>query len=197
MLHQQPQNVVFQGRQVHGVPVHGDGLGIVVQAHSADGHGGGGHMTAAQSHIPVQLGPDPGQQLHRVKGLGNIVVGSHIQPQHLVRVLGLGRQQDHRQIVALPQPGHGGDAVHSRHHHVQQHQVYLLPVQQPQGLRPVKGRQHPIALGTEINMQRRYDIFFVVTDQNVVHGVRLSILSGRSVRRAAAPPGPGPAGTRR
>ena len=176
MLHQKPQNVVFQGRQVHGVPVHGDGFGVVVQADPADGHGGGGRMAAAQGHIPPQLGPDPGQQLHGVEGLGHIVVGPHVQSQHLVRVLGLGRQQDHRQIVALPQAGHGGDAVHPRHHHVQQDQVHLLPVQQPQGLIAVIGRQHPVALGGQIDVQGRHDVLFIVADQDGVHGDRLSFL---------------------
>ena len=133
-------------------------------------------MAAAQGHIPPQLGPDPGQQLHGVEGLGHIVVGPHVQSQHLVRILGLGRQQDHRQVVALPQAGHGGDAVHPRHHHVQQDQVHLLPVQQPQGLIAVIGRQHPVALGGQIDVQGRHDVLFIVADQDGVHGDRLSFL---------------------
>ncbi len=138
-----------------------------------------------------------------LKGLGHIVVAPIFSPSTLSvssdlavsRITGRFRLCRSRVMAVMPSiPG----II------IQQDQVYLLPVQQPQGL---PARQRPSAPDsprrTEINIQRRYDILFIVTDQDVVHGVRLHfsdcdrrVYPGRTRSEGQAPPGPGPAGMR-
>ena len=57
---------------------------------------------AAQLGIPAQLGTHPRQYLHRHKGLGDIVVRPHVQPQHLVLRLGLGGEQNDGRRWKIP-----------------------------------------------------------------------------------------------
>ena len=53
--HEEPQDVVLLGCQRHRVAVHGDGLGVVIQADAADDERAGLHLPAAQLQIPPQL----------------------------------------------------------------------------------------------------------------------------------------------
>src|SRR5699024_190106 len=125
--HEQMQYGVFRGGQGRRLSFHGDGFGPVVQGNAADGDlSGGGFRTAAQPGIPAQLRADPGQHFHGNKGLGDIVVGAYIQPQHLVLGFGFGGEQNNGHVGNLPDPGGGGDAVHDGHHHVQQNQMNFV-----------------------------------------------------------------------
>ena len=105
-----------------------------------------GAGAAAQLGITPQLAAHPRQNLQRVKGLGHIIVRTHVQAQHLVGIFAFGRQQDDRQIVLLAQLCQRGDAVQLRHHHIQQQQVDLLPRQNVQRLPSVGGFKGGIAL---------------------------------------------------
>ena len=174
VAHEKAQDVVLLRRQRHRVAVHGDGLGVVVQADTADDQRASLHLSAAQLQIPPQLGAHPRQQLHRVEGLGDIVIRAHVESQHLVGVLALGGQQDHRHVAGLAQLRHGGQAVHDGHHDVHEDQMHVLPGGDAERLLAVIGGQHPIALRAEIDLQRGHDVLFVVNHQNVVHGKFLS-----------------------
>ena len=170
VLQQQLQNVVLCGGQGHRVPVQSDGLLPVVHLDAPQGQHLRPAGAAPKLEIPPQLAADPGRHLHRVEGLGDVVVRPHVQPQDLIRVLALGGQQDHRHIAHLPELRKGGDAVHLRHHDVQQHQVDVLPVQDVQGLLAGVGLQKTIVRICQIDLQGVDDVPLVVADQNVVHG---------------------------
>ena len=65
-------------------------------------------------------GTDAGQQLRGGEGLGQVVVGPAVQPQHLVLHLALGGEQQHRHPAARrPEPTQHGQAVQLGHHDVQ------------------------------------------------------------------------------
>lgn len=153
VLHEKAQNVVLLGGQCGVFAVHGHGLGVVVQPDTADDQRAGLHRAAAQLEIAPQLGPHTGQHLHGVEGLGDVVIRPHVETQHLVGVLALGRQQDHRHVAGLAQLRHGGEPVHHRHHDVHQDEMHLLPGSHSQRFFPVVGLQHAIALRRQIDLQ--------------------------------------------
>jgi len=163
VLHEKAQNVILLWGQCGVFAVHGHGLGVVVQPDTADDQRAGLHRAAAQLEIAPQLGPHTGQHLHGVEGLGDVVIRPHVETQHLVGVLALGRQQDHRHVAGLAQLRHGGQTVHDGHHDVHKDQMHVLPRRYAQRLPPVAGGQHPIALRAEIDLQRGHDVLFVVT----------------------------------
>ena len=164
VLHEQPEDLILPRGEGNRLPIQGDLLGPVVQGHPAQTQGRGPHRATPQLEIAAQLGLHPGQNLHRVKRLCNIVVRPHIQAQNLVRVLRLGGEQDHRHIGLLPQPGHGGNAVQLGHHNVQQDQVNVLLLQQGQGFGAVIGGEDLVAAGGEVDGQCGHNVLFVVTD---------------------------------
>ena len=162
--HEQVQDVILPGGERHGVAVQGDFLRPVVQGDAPQAQGRGADGAAAQLQIPAKLRLDPRQDLHGVEGLGDIVVRPQIQALNFVRVLGFGREQDHRHVGRLPQAGQGGDAVQLGHHDVQQDQVDVLPAKQVQGLRPVVGGEDLIPGGGQIDGQCGHNVLFVVAD---------------------------------
>ena len=176
VLHEEAQDVVFLGGQRRRLAVHRDRLGVVVQTDTADDQRGRLHRAAAQLEIAPQLGAHPRQQHHRVKGLGDVVVRAYVQPQHLVGVLTLGRQQDHRHVAGLPQLGHGGQAVHHRHHDIHEDEMHVLPPGNGQRLLAVIRLQDAVALRRQIDLQRRNDIPLIIADQNGIHVPRLLFL---------------------
>ena len=101
---------------------------------------------AALPPEPPQHGLDPGEQLLGVEGLGDVVVSTELEPHHLVHGLALGREQHHRDVALLPHLLQYLEPAHARQHDVQDHEVEVLAVESPQGLRPVLRRDHPVAL---------------------------------------------------
>ena len=126
---------------------------------------------AAQLGVPAQLAFYPGQQFHRIKGFGHVVIRPHVQAQHLVAVLAFGGEQDNRHVAGLAQPGSGGNAVHGGHHHIQQNQMQRFPGGNLQRLCPVFRFKQGIALAGQVNFQRGTDVRVIVTDQNIIHMV--------------------------
>jgi hypothetical protein len=72
----------------------------------------------------AQHGVDAGQQLARVEGLGQVVVGAHFQADDAVHVLDLGGQHDDgRAVAGGAQAAADGQAVLAGQHQVQHDQV--------------------------------------------------------------------------
>ena len=71
------------GGQRHQLAIYRDGLGAVVQLDAADDETGRAHRACPQLEIPPQLTADSGQYLHRIKGLGDVVIRTDIQPEDL------------------------------------------------------------------------------------------------------------------
>ena len=164
------QNGILRRCQGNRLSLHGNGFGPVIQADAADGQGLWCFLVTAQAGEPAQLGPDPGQHLHRHKGLGDVVVGPHVEAQHLVLGFGFGREQDDGHIGKLPDLCRSGNAVHHRHHHIQQHQMDVLFPNHIHGLPAVEGLKELIPLRGQVDLQRVYNVRLVVANQNPIHG---------------------------
>src|SRR5215203_2843213 len=88
---------------------------------------------------PPEDGLDPGEQLLGVEGLGDVVVGPELEPDHLVYGLALGREQHHGNVTVLPHLLQYLEPAHPRQHDVENHEIQLLPTENPERLDPVLG----------------------------------------------------------
>ena len=171
ILHQQMQNGIFRGSQGYGLTLHQYGLGTVIQGDSADGQFVlGCQRPGTQLGIAAQLAADSRQHLHGNKGLGDVIIGTYVQAQHLILCLRLGSQKNNGGIGQLPDLGGGGNAVHDRHHNIQQNQVDIMLFYDFQGFRTGESFKKLVPLRCQIDFQRIHNIRLVITDQNVVHG---------------------------
>ena len=80
-----------------------------------------------------------------MEGLCQIVVGSRIQPRHLVLHLAAGGEDQHpRLTVGLPQAPQHRHTVLPRQVQVEKHQIIALHAQQLQGLLPIVTVVHAV-----------------------------------------------------
>ena len=100
-LHEQFEDVVFDGRQGNGFSVQGDFLGAVIQFHAADDISCRSRSSAAQLHIAAQLRTDTGRHLYGIKRFCDVIVRSGVQAEDLVGILTFGRQQYNGDIALL------------------------------------------------------------------------------------------------
>ena len=98
---------------------------------------------------------DPGQQLGAAERLGDVVVGTDLQPHDTVDLVALGRQDDHRRGHALAaEDAEDLDAAHAREHHVEQDEVEsLVPGGIERGF-AVGGRRYLVALARQVEGER-------------------------------------------
>ena len=118
--HQHLHHVELLPAEPHGALAAGEGEGGLLQPQVSVFQG----ISLPQLRLAAGQGPDAGQQLLGLKGLGEIVVRTGVQPVHPVRQLGPGREHQHRRGAALrPQAAQHGEAVQLGQHHVQQDHV--------------------------------------------------------------------------
>ena len=127
-----------------------------------------GHRTADQQGLGLyRLGPfpqcaaNPGQQFFNGKGLGDIVIGAHVQTGHLVHNRVPGRQHDDRHGAF---PAQTADHFHTgqlRQHDVQQHQIKLAAEGQLQTGAAIGSLADGVALMTQLQFQKPGDGLFV------------------------------------
>ena len=92
-------------------------------------------------------GPEPGQQLLRGKGFGQVVVGPGVQAPHLILHLTFGGEHQHRDGVSLlTQAAQHLHPIHLGHHDVQDQGVVVPARQIIQRLAPVIDRVHRIVV---------------------------------------------------
>jgi hypothetical protein len=71
---------------------------------------------------------DAGQQLTRIEGFGQVIVGTHFQSDNAVYFIALGSQHDdRRQVTLTTQPSADRQAVFTGHHQVKHDQVVVFP----------------------------------------------------------------------
>ena len=90
--------------------------------------------------------PDTRQQFRWLEGLGQVVVRADIEAGDPVGRLAFGRQDDDRQVHGCPNALRDLESIHSRHHHVQDHQIGQLLLNQPQPVNAVVGGEDLIAI---------------------------------------------------
>jgi hypothetical protein len=102
---------------------------------------------------------------HR-EGLGDVVVRAQLEPEHLVELLGLGREHDDRDRALRAQlPAHV-EAVHLREHHVEHDEVELTLLEALQRLPPGGRGNHFVPLLAERIGEERLDGLLVVDQKD-------------------------------
>ena len=95
-----------------------------------------------------QVGRDARQHLFALDRLGDVVDRAELEARHLVRHFAARRQEDHERVARLRlrlQFAADLEAVHARHHHVEQHQVRLRPPRDLERGRAVLRREDAMA----------------------------------------------------
>ena len=132
---EQIENVKFDRRQANLLAVHRDLVIVAVDDEPA-------HRNLAlflrtylffaapriELRVAAQLALDARRELKRIKGLRDIVVGAGAETLDFVDIRALCREHDNRNISGLPDFCAHLEAVHARHHNVQQHELYLILV---------------------------------------------------------------------
>ena len=176
IAHEQVQDVVLYGRQIHRLAVHGHGLLSVVELDAADTE----HVLdrlwlelSAETHIAPQVAAHARLHFHGVEGLCHIVVGPDIQAQHLIGEFAFGREEYYGDIELLTKLYRCGYAVHLRHHDVHEHEVYAVLTYAVQRLAAGRGGVQRVVLVCEIDFERRNDIRIVVAYEYPCHILHL------------------------
>src|SRR5919112_4373209 len=120
---EEPEDVELRGREVHGGALsnhlatrHVDRQPRKLQAFLLRGDPG--------VDAPAPQGrADAAHQLPVGKGLGDVVVGSDLEPNHDAHLVVTGGQHDHRDVTHRGQLLADGDAVYAWEHDVQYHEV--------------------------------------------------------------------------
>ena len=157
---EEEQELVLRFCQADLFPVPPDLHGPGVDAQSAHLQHCVPLLVAAEDHVY------PGQQLHHLKGLDNIVLRPQPQPLHPVGQRALGGEEDDRYLQG-PDVLHQLKAVHLRQHHVQQDEIICIPLQQIRRLGPVLGAGAAKALLGQAQADQIGNRLLVLHNQNM------------------------------
>ena len=132
-----------------------------------------------QQALAAHHGLDAGQQLARVEGLGQVVVGAHLQAHDAVHgVSARGEHQDGDGLALRAQAAADGQAILARHHHVEHQHVKALALQQHIDRARTIDRAHAVALVAQVALQQRTQVGFVIGDQDLGQGFRHGAVCG-------------------
>ena len=100
---EQQQDIVFNGGKLNQLSVHRDLFVFIIDLKAAASVDLGIILLIQISKLGIaaELGLYPGDQLQRIKWLGNIVVSSNIKSQDLIRILGFSREDDDGNAAGL------------------------------------------------------------------------------------------------
>ena len=118
---------------------------------------------------PAQGGADPGGQLLGNDGLGDVVVGTGLEPGDQVVGVGLGGDDDDRHDARGPQVAADLEAAHVGQPQIEQHQVRLPFGERGQPGPAVFGLADLVALVLEGQAQRQPDGIVVFDEQQGMH----------------------------
>jgi hypothetical protein len=120
--------------------------------------------------------PDAGEQLGAVERLRDEVIRTRLDRRRFLGALAR-REHDHRQdcgLLLLAQPLAHGEAVGWRHHHVEQHQVWVRRPGKIERSVTARGRDDVIAVSLEHRLEQAHVLGDVVDHQDprvpVAHG---------------------------
>jgi hypothetical protein len=114
-----------------------------------------------------QHGLDPRQEHVQIKGLGHIVVGPQLQPQHFVQLTASRGHKDHGHTHLRPKVPQGIQAIHSRESDVQQHQVRPVARRNSQRVFGSSGAADAVASLFQVEGQAAPQQRVVIYQQNV------------------------------
>ena len=165
IVHQQREDLVFDRGQRNGHAVQRCRARLGIERNAADRQDIRIiRLSRAEPQITPQLRANPRHDLCRRKRLCDIVIRTDVQAEDLVGILRFRRQQDHRHIAGLADLCHCRDAVHFRHHDVHKNQLDILRCRNLQCLFSGIGTERLPALCTQINIQGRDYVAFIVTN---------------------------------
>ena len=119
---------------------------------------------------PSQVGPNAGGQLLGDHRLGDVVVGTRLEPGHEVVGVGLGGDDDDRGDALRPQRPAHVEAGQVGQPQIEQHEIELALVEQGQAARPRGGLSDVVALVFESHRQGQADVIVILDEQQRVHG---------------------------
>ena len=122
--------------------------------------GRGAHRRAAQRRL------DAAAELAHRERLGDVVVGAELEAEHLVDLLGLGRQHDDRHRARGAQPPAHLEAVEVGHHHVEHDEVEVALGEALERLDAVGRAHHLVAVLAQRVGEQREDRLLVVDEQD-------------------------------
>ena len=111
-------------------------------------------------------GTDPGQQLVRAEGFGQIVVSPQVQGVHLVSLMRPGGDHHHRQTGPAPKLSQNVQTVHVRQTQVQNDQVRAMGGDHGQCFRPGTGLHGFIAVGVQYGGDEVRNALLIFNHQN-------------------------------
>ena len=172
VLQEEHQQVVFLPGQGDRHPGLGDQHGFGIHRHVPQG------IDGASLPRPAEHGLHPGDQLHDLKGLDQVVIRPGAKPLHPILHAALGGDENHRGAGGLDLPQQVV-AVDAGQHDVQQHQVIAVLHDQIRRRVPVVSAGTLVAAGAEIPVDQICNGPFVLDNQNFGHvsfsNVRVSL----------------------
>src|SRR5919205_431164 len=177
---QQDENLVLGVRQLDGPALAPDLPRALVHPHVSDAQARGlarvrrlrGGLRACWARAP-QDGLYARDQLARVEGLGQVVVGADLQPDDAVNVVAARREHHDVHVRPFgPQPPQHLEAVHARHHHVEHDERVLARERalQPR-LAPVRDLDGEALFAQKLGHQLA-QLAVVVNNQHVFHPLK-------------------------
>jgi hypothetical protein len=116
--------------------------------------------------VRPQDGMDAGDELLRIEGLREVIIGPEFKSKDAVSVLPPRGEHDHGDGESLPQPAQHVEAAQRRQHHVQDHEIESPFTEQVQCHRPVQSGNDAKRLGREVLRQHQVKLAVVVDEQN-------------------------------
>src|SRR6266516_1725818 len=166
------EQLEFLEREADRLAAHRDLVSFLVEAdagdlqHGAGGAGGGAVLVGTGA---TQEGPHPGDQLAEGEGLGDVVVGAHLQADHAVNLGVAGGQHQYRDCAGGPDAAADVPAALGRQHQVEHHQIGTLRLEVADGLGAVAGGHDLHALAGKRVADRVEQRFLVVNHQDLWH----------------------------
>ncbi len=118
---------------------------------------------------PPQQCADARDELPDAERLGQVVVGSALETEHLVRLFAARGQHQDRHVAVqrlAPHRPADGDAVELGQHHVQDEQIERIGLREPQPFRPGPGRDGRQPLEPEVQHDEIADVPIVLDDED-------------------------------
>jgi hypothetical protein len=117
-------------------------------------------------HGTPDLGADAGHELFGHERLGDVVVGAGLEPGHDVVAVGLGGDDDDRDLARRAEAANEVEAVDPGEAQVHQDDVDLLVHHQHQALLGRHGLEDPVPLVLEVGAQHQADRIVVLDDHH-------------------------------
>jgi hypothetical protein len=124
------------------------------------------------------------EELARMEGLRNVIVGAHLEADDAVHILAARREHEHGDAALGAQLAAKREPVDARHHEVEHDEVHGALLDRAHELAPVREHGRAKAVLLEVLRDERADLGVVVDDQDVLqHGAAMFAEDGATKLR--------------